>query len=282
MLGIIAEGGASRTVYSAGVLDALLNQGVVADYFIGVSASIAFGVSYCSLQEGRNRELISKYMWTPKYSGVRHMLDRNNKSFYNLDYVYGEVPQKLLPFDFDAFANFKGKCISVMTDLETGEACYPDTPRDDINFTYLRASCALPLLFPPIEINGRKYMDGGIADSLPFERAIADGCDKLIIISTRERGYRKKPEPAQKLIKMAYGKYTQFCEMMESRAERYNKDAEKLEQLRASGKAFVFYPKKELLIHRTENDPAKLMRLYDHGYRHAQWAAESLQKYLSK
>ena len=93
---------------------------------------------------------------------------------------------------------------------------------------------------------------------------------------------RKKPEPAQKLIKMAYGKYTQFCEMMESRAERYNKDAEKLEQLRASGKAFVFYPKKELLIHRTENDPAKLMRLYDHGYRHAQWAAESLQKYLSK
>ena len=125
-------------------------------------------------------------------------------------------------------------------------------------------------------------MDGGIADSLPFEKAIADGCDKLIIISTRERGYRKKPEPAQKLIKMAYGKYTQFCEMMESRAERYNKDAEKLEQLRASGKAFVFYPKKELLIHRTENDPAKLMRLYDHGYRHAQWAAESLQKYLSK
>lgn len=282
MLGIVAEGGASRTAYSAGVMDALLEQGVIADYFIGVSAGIAFGVSYCSLQKGRNLSLIKDYMCTPQYSGVRHLFNPNNRSFYNLDYVYGKVPQQLLPFDYKAFSEFKGKCVSTLTDLETGEALYPDTPRNDRDFTYLRASCALPLLFPPIEINGRKYMDGGIADSIPFERAMEEGCDKLIVILTRERGYIKKKEPAELAVLRAFRKYPAFCKKFASRAERYNQSMERLEELRREGKAFVFSPKKELLVERTENDAKKLERLYGYGFRHAMWAGGALKKYLEK
>lgn len=280
-IGIIAEGGASRTAYSAGVMDALIEQGVTADIFYGVSAGAAFGVSYCSGQKGRNRTLVTDYMPTPQYSGVRHLLRPDNRSFYNLDYVYGEVPDKLLPFDFEAFERFKGKCIAVLTDLETGEAVYPDVPRNDRKFMHLRASCALPLLFPPIEIDGRKYMDGGVADSIPYKHALESGCDKLIIILTRERGYRKQPEPTQELICRAYRQYTGFCEKIRTRADRYNSDSAEIEKLWKQGRVFVFYPKKEVLVGRTENDARKLLRLYDYGYRHGMWAKDSLEKYLS-
>lgn len=281
-IAIIAEGGASRTAYSAGVMDALCEMGVIADMFYGVSAGVAFGVSYCSGQVGRNRTLVTDYMPTPQYSGAKHLLNPSNKSFYNLDYVYGTVPNELLPFDYDAFAQFKGQCIAVLTDLETGKAVYPDIPRDDHRFMHLRASCALPLLFPPIEIDGRKYMDGGISDSIPFKHAIEQGCDKLIVIVTRERGYKKAPEPTQSLILKAYKEYPFFCAQFCTRAERYNRDSAELERLRQQGKAFVFYPKKEMLVGRTERDAGKLTRLYDYGYRHAYWAKDSLEKYLSK
>lgn len=281
MLGIIAEGGASRTVYSAGVLDALLEQNIIADYFSGVSAGIAFGVSYCSLQKGRNLRLASDFMARPEYSGIRHLLNPKNRSFYNLDYVYGKVPCELLPFDFEAFAGFRGKCVSVMTNLETGEPFYPDTPRNDRRFMHLRASCALPLLFPPIEIDGVKYMDGGISDSIPFKKALGEGCDKLIVILTRESGFVKQSETFEPLILRKFRDYPAFCEKVKSRAERYNESLKELEKLRRDGKALVFYPRKELLVERTENDPAKLTKLYEYGYRHGMWAEEKLRKYLS-
>lgn len=282
MLGIIAEGGASRTTYSAGVMDALLAQNIISDYFIGVSAGIAFGVSYCSRQQGRNLTLVTDYMGTPKYSGVRHLLNPKNRSFYNLDYVYGKVPGELLPFDFEQFAAYGGKCISVMTDLETGKPYYPDMPRNDRTFQHLRASCALPLLFPPIEIDGRLYMDGGISDSVPFEKAIEDGCDKIIVILTHEYGYMRESESVGGLISKVYRKYPEFCRQAETRAERYNEKMLRLMKLREEGKAFVFYPKKELLVNRTENDPDKLKRLYDYGFRHAMWAQKAFKKYLEK
>ena len=282
MLGLVVEGGASRTAYSCGVMEALMEQNIRADYFIGVSAGIAFGVSYCSGQKDRNRKLINDYYVTSKYSGVHHMLDPHNKSFFNLDYDFSDIPNKHLFFDYKAFADYPGKCISVLTDLETGKAVYPDMPRDDKDFKHLRASCALPLLFPPIEIGGRKYMDGGIADSIPFHQALDEGCDKVIVILTRQRGYVKADEKAQRLILHAFREYPEFCELIKTRAERYNKQLEELTKLRNEGKVFVFYPKKELLVSRTEKDIAKLNRLYDYGYRHGMWAEDRLKEYLER
>lgn len=277
---LIAVGGASRTAYSAGVMDALLEMGVTADMFYGVSAGAAFGISYCSGQAGRNRVIVSDYMPTPQYSGAKHLLRPSNRCFYNLDYVFGKVPDELEPFDYEAFARFKGECIAVMTDLKTGEAVYADMPRDDRKLMHLRATCALPLLFPPIEIDGRKYMDGGIADSIPFRHALAQGCDKLIVILTHEHGFKRTTEPAQQLILKAYRQYPRFCKKLRTYAERCNRDLDELERLRQQGKAFVFYPKKELLVGRTERDADKLLRLYDYGYRHALWAEDSLERYL--
>ena len=210
------------------------------------------------------------------------MLDPRNRSFFNLDYDFDTIPNELLYFDYDAFANFKGKCVSVITDLETGKACYPDMPRDDRKFNYLRASCALPLLFPPIEIDGRKYMDGGVADSIPFRQALEEGCDKVIVILTRQRGFVKADEKAQSLILRAFRDYPEFCELIRTRADRYNRQLEELTELRNEGKVFVFYPKKELLTSRTEKDIGKLTRLYDYGYRHGMWAKDRLRDYLER
>ena len=282
MLGIVAEGGASRTVYSAGVMDTLLKNGIKADYFLGVSAGIAFGASYCSMQPERNRKLIENYFCTPEYFGAKHLLNPSNRSYYNLDYVFGKVPNELLFFDFEAFRNNPARVIAGLTDLETGEPVYMDMDREDREFTALRASCALPLLFPPIEINGRRYMDGGVSDPVPFKKALEDGCDKLIVILTRERGFIKQDEPTKALLSAAFRRYPEFCRRLETRAEHYNESYAELEKLYEQGKVFVYYPKKELLVSRTENDKRKIMRLYDYGVKHAEWSLDSLKRYLAK
>lgn len=282
MTGLILEGGASRTVYSCGILDALLDEGIMTDYIIGVSAGAAFGVSYASKQKGRNFKLATKIMPTKKYMGAHHMLRPSNKSYYNLDYAFDEVPNSELPFDYEAFSAYKGKFEAVVTSVETGEAEYIEVPRDDKTWQALRATCALPVLFPEIDIDGVKYLDGGIADSIPYKRAMEVGCDKLIIILTRPKGYVKQTERATKLSAKAYEKHPRFAEALLTRAERYNKCMQEIEALKRSGKAFVFTPKTTFGVSRLENDGAKLKRLYDYGYKHAEWAMNDLRKYLGK
>lgn len=282
MLGLTLEGGGSRTIYSCGILDVLLEENIIADYLIGVSAGIAFGVSYCSGQIGRNLTLASEYMNRKEYSGIKHLINPKNKSYYNMDYVYDEIPNKELPMDWQAFEDFKGEIISTVTNIETGEAEYLSVPRDDRKCMTLRASCALPLLFPEIEINGKTYLDGGIADSIPYKQAIKAGCDKNIIILTRPRDYIKTDEPAMKLALRHYRKYPELCEAMLTRAKRYNETVAEIKQLQSEGKVFVFTPKTTYNVGRTEGDPEKLKKLYTHGYKHARWALDDLRKYLAK
>ncbi len=282
MLGLTLEGGASRTVYSCGIMDALLEENIIADHVIGVSAGAAFGVSYCSGQIGRNLRLATEFMGTKEYMGARHLIDPKNRSYYNLDYAYNVVPNIELPFDYEAYRNFKGKFYAVVTNVETGKAEYMEVPRDDTKWNLLRATCALPLLFPEIEINGKMYMDGGIADSIPYMQPINAGCDKNIVVLTRPKGYVKAQEPATKLAMKYYHKHKEFAHSLETRAERYNKCVSELMELKRQGKVFVFTPKTTFGVGRTEGDPAKLRLLYDYGYNHAKWAMDDLKKYLAK
>ena len=212
MTGLVLEGGASRTVYSCGILDALLEENIKADYVIGVSAGAAFGASYVSGQIGRNYRLAREIMPTKKYMGFHHLLRPSNKSYYNLDYAFDEVPNSVLPFDYDAYNDYKGRFVAVVTNVETGKAEYLDVPRDDRSWQLLRATCALPMLFPMIRINGVNYLDGGVSDSIPYKQAIAEGCDKLIIVLTRPKGYIKETDTAAKLSADFFKKYPDFAE----------------------------------------------------------------------
>lgn len=281
-LGITLEGGASRTMFSCGVTDALLEEGILPDYFIGVSAGIGQGISYLSGQYRRNLDVALEYMSDKRYMGMQYLLDKNKRTLYNVDFVFGEVPDKLVPFDFEAFQAFPGQVIAVVTNVHTGKAEYIDVPRDASCYPLLTASCALPIAFQPVPWNGHYYLDGGIADSIPFEQALLEGCDKNIVILTRERGYRKKQGSMARLSARLYKQYPQMAQSILTRAERYNACVARLEQMEAEGKVFVIAPKSTFGMKRTEKRAEPLRRLYEAGYQQMKEQREELADYLQK
>lgn len=281
-LGLVLEGGASRGYFSCGVLDGLLEEGIIADYVIGTSAGIANAVSYASGQIGRNLDIAKNYLHDKRYMGFTHMLRPKNRCYYNLKFAFEDVPNIHVPFDYDAFAAFKGDVVAAVTNVDTGEAEYLDMPRGDRTFSVLKASCALPLLFPVITINGKKYMDGGICVPIPVMQAVDSGCDKNIVILTRERGYKKAPEKALQWAAKAYKKYPEFSQSLMQRTDRYNKNLKLVQDLESQGKAFVIAPEKIDGIRRTETDPEKLEGIYQQGYALLKENLPSLHEYLEK
>lgn len=277
-LGITMEGGASRTIFSCGVTDAFLEENIMPDYFIGVSAGIAYGTSYLSKQKGRNLELATKYMGDKRYMGARHLF--KNRNFYNLEFVFGEIPNKLLPFDTDAFEAYPGKVVAGVTNIHTGEPEYIEVPRRDDNYNVIVASCALPILFQPVKIGNHYYLDGGLSDSIPYKQAIKEGCDKNIIILTRERGYVKKQERGGVISQKLYKKYPKIVEDLEKRPERYNACIAELMEREKAGEVFVIAPENTYGIGRTESNPDKLKQLYEEGYQQAKKQMPELKKYL--
>ncbi|MCI5494637.1 MAG: patatin family protein [Lachnospiraceae bacterium] len=279
-LGMTFEGGASRTVFSCGVADAFLEEDLMPDYFIGVSAGIAFGISYLSKQKGRNLRLAREYMPSKQYQGAKYLLDRKKKTFYNVEYVFGEVPNKLLPFDYDAFAAYPGKVVAVVTNIHTGEAEYLEVPRDSHDFEVVLASCSLPVLFQPVKIGHHYYLDGGIADSIPYRQAMKEGCDKNIVVLTRERGYVKRTDQSAKVSAWLYQRYPKIAQALRDRAENYNRSMEELAALEREGKVFVIAPDTTYGMSRTESDPVKLEQLYEEGYLKAKEQMVALKNYL--
>ena len=176
--GMVLEGGAVRTIYSTGVCDALLTRSLMTDYVIGVSAGIAYGVSYVSRQPRRNLDIMVNYINDKRYMGMGNLLRRDNRAYFGLEFVYSTIPNQLVPFDYDTFAAYPGEVEAVVTNLDTGAAEYFPLDRRDDKFKLLQATCALPFLFPVFHIQGRPCMDGGAADAIPYERAFAKGCDR--------------------------------------------------------------------------------------------------------
>ncbi len=192
--GIVLEGGAIRTIFSSGVCDALLTGGIMPDYVNGVSAGIAYGVSYVSRQIGRNLDIMVNYANDKRYMGTGNLLRRDNRAYFGLKFVYETIPNELIPFDFDAYNAFPGEVEAAVTNLDTGRAEYLPVGGADRSFTILQATCALPLLFPIFHIDGKPFLDGGASDAIPFERALEKGCDRVIVVLTRERDFRRQPE----------------------------------------------------------------------------------------
>ena len=264
--GMVLEGGAVRTIYSTGVCDALLTRSLMTDYVIGVSAGIAYGVSYVSRQPRRNLDIMVNYINDKRYMGMGNLLRRDNRAYFGLEFVYSTIPNQLVPFDYDTFAAYPGEVEAVVTNLDTGAAQYFPLNRRDDKFKLLQATCALPFLFPVFHIQGRPCMDGGAADAIPYERAFAKGCDRVIVVLTREREYVRRPEKLQPLIDLAYRKYPKFCDTMRRRADAYNEARQKLFRLEREGRALVFTPTSTEGFHRTERDVDKIKALWKDGW----------------
>ncbi|MEG0441412.1 MAG: patatin family protein [Oscillospiraceae bacterium] len=265
MTGLVLEGGAIRTIFSSGVCDGLLHMNLMADYVVGVSAGIAYGVSYVSRQEGRNLKILEKYVNDPRYMGVGNFFDLKNRCYFGLKFTYDTIPNKLVPFDYISYGKYKGDVEAVVTNLLSGQAEYRRVPAQN-NSDLLQATCALPFLFPIYDLDGQPYLDGGAADAIPYQRAFDRGCDKAVVILTRERSYRRKPEQLQPLLDRWYRKYPKFCDTMRRRADAYNESRERLFALEQEGKVLLLAPHKTEGFSRTEKDLHKIRALWKDGY----------------
>ncbi len=279
--GVVMEGGASRTIFSCGVTDVLTDEMIFPDYFIGVSAGLAYGVSYLTKQRGRNVEFTRKYMNDPRYMGWRYLFDPKKRCYYNLEFDFDEIPNKLVPFDYDALAAFPGPVLSVVTNVRTGKAEYLQVPPQEIYWETTIASCAIPVLFPPVKLGHKYYLDGGLSDPIPFKRARADGCDRILVILTRERGYKKTREKGTAMVDFIYQKYPAIVECMKRRTDSYNRTMQELFEEEKKGNLLVIAPRDTLGVGRTEGDWAKLEPLYREGVDMMREQMDELKDYLS-
>ena len=279
--GLVLEGGALRTIFSAGVCDGLLAGEIMTDYVVGVSAGIAYGVSYISRQRGRNLEVATRFAPDRRYMGIGNLLRRDNRSYFGLDFTFRRIPEELVPFDYETFAAYPGQIEAVVTNLNTGRADYLEVPRDaSESALVLQASCALPFMFPVFHIDGQPYLDGGIADGIPFERALEQGCDRIVAVLTKPRDYVRKPDGVLKLADRKYREWPNFCQAMRHRAERYNACRQRLFELERQGRAMVFAPETTYGVSRTERNVEKLRLLWGDGFRQAADRMEELRSFV--
>lgn len=279
MTGLVLEGGTFRPIFSCGVMDALLSENIMLPYCVGVSAGIADAVSYISRQPQRNLEIMQKYRNDKRYMGKSHL--RKEKSLFGLDFVFGEIPDKLVPFDWDSFLKYEGRLLVGVTNAETGQAEYKNGKDMDEKFTMLRATCALPMFFPAIELDGKKYYDGGLADPIPVQKALDDGCDKLIIILTQPKGFVKRHERYNKMgAHLLARKYPEIKKSILSRPERYNETVKYCEALAKEGKAMIIRPTHPL--DSFESDVRKLEMAYWHGYRMTKEKMSKIKRFIEK
>ena len=276
--GLVLEGGAMRGMFTAGVLDVFLAAGVKADEVVGVSAGALFGVNYLSGQAGRAVRYNKRFNGDKNYMGLRPLLKEGN--LFSTAYAYDLVPRKLDPFDDETFQNSGVPFFTVVTNVDTGEARYVRIKSVFDQMDVLRASGSMPFVSRPVEWQGRRYLDGGIADSIPFQWMAARDCDRLIVVLTREEGYRKTPMNGA-MLRLLGRKYPAIARRLAARHTDYNRALEELERRRAEGRAFVIRPSVKTPIRRIESDPEKLQQVYDLGVSDGQAALPALQAWLA-
>lgn len=265
MTGLVLEGGAFRGLFTAGVLDALLDIGADFKYVVGVSAGATNAYSYISKQKGRNLEIMEKFLDHKRYLGYGNLI--RCKSIMDLDFVFDEIPNKHCIFDYDTFYSYDGKMLVGAFNIETGKVEYFDKDSLDDKNMILRASCAIPLIFPFAKINGKLYADGGLKDSIPIKKSIVDGNKKNVIVLTRNEGYVKKQSKANKLTYKFYKKkYPKLADVLNNRYSQYNSQIKFCEELEKKGDAIIIRPTVKMDVSRFERDKNKLKEIYNNGY----------------
>ncbi len=276
-VGLVLEGGAMRGMYTAAVLDAFMQEGIAVDGIVGVSAGVLFGVNYLSGQQGRVIRYNKRFNGDKDYMGIRPLLREGN--IINTQYAYHDVPERLDVFDNEAYQKSGVPFYAVATNIETGKPEYLQITDVFKQMDTLRASASMPFVSRPVEIEGKKYLDGGISDSIPFGWLQKQGYDKLIVILTRDMEYRKKPMK-RALIRLYYRKYPALQKRLRQRHLVYNKSVERLKEWEEKGKVFVIRPTSPIGIKRIEGDPKKLQAVYDLGVRDAAFYLPGLRAYL--
>ncbi len=279
--GLILEGGAMRGLFTAGVMDVMMEAGLRFDSIVGVSAGAAFGCNYKSGQIGRVLRYNTTYCRDWRYCSFRSLIKTGD--LYGADFCYHELPEKLDLFDDEEFKADPAEFYCVCTDCVTGKAVYHKVLSAQYgDLEWIRASASMPLVSRVVNIDGQELLDGGIADSIPLKFMEEQGCEKNLVVLTQPRDYVKKKNSLMPLMKLALKKYPKVLETMSKRHEVYNETLEYIRQQEAEGSVFVISPEAKLEIGRTEKDPEKMRAVYALGRKAAEKKLKELKKFLEE
>ena len=277
--GLVLEGGAMRGIYTAGVLDVFMEKGLHFDGVMGVSAGALHGCSFVSNQKGRSIRYYKKYR-----------NDRHFMSFWSLlrtgeivgeKFCYHDIPERLDPFDYEAFAKSETEFYVTCTNLKTGRAEYIRITDMLGQIDAVRASASMPYVSKIVSYNGKKLLDGGCADSIPVKAFQKLGYEKNVVVLTREDGYEKKPQNAR-MAELRYRRYPRFAEALKNRHLVYNRTLEEIRGMEKAGEIFVIRPSEKLTISRMEKDLDEIQRVYEIGKKDAQKSVEQLVQWLGQ
>ena len=262
--GLVMEGGAMRGMFTCGVLDVFMEKGIEFDGAVGVSAGATFGCNIKSKQHGRALRYNKKYCTDKRYHSVSSLLRTGD--IYNAEFCYNELPYKLDKWDIETFKNNPMEFYCVVTDINTGGPVYHKCltgEKDDI--VWIQASASMPLVSRPVEIDGGKYLDGGISDSIPLKFMEEKGYDDILVIETQPVDYIKKKQGYMPLVRSMLRKYPNMIKCMEERYIMYNEEKRYIREKELAGKVHVIRPDAPLNVSPIEKNPDELQRVYEHG-----------------
>ena len=261
---LVLEGGGLRGVFTCGVLDCFMDRGIRFPFTIGVSAGACNGLSYMSGQRGRAKSSNIDLMEKHKYIGFKYLLTQGCIMDFKL--LFEDFPEKIIPYDYDAYFSNPDRFVMVTTNCLTGQAEYfEEKSSSERVMSIVKASSSLPFVTKISYVDGIPMLDGGIVDSIPVKYALEQGYENLVIILTRNKGYRKK-EAKMKAAKLFYRKYPYLQKALSQRNAVYNQTMDLIERLEAEGKAFVIRPVNPVEVGRMEKDTSRLATLYQEGY----------------
>ena len=277
--GLVLEGGAMRGIYTAGVLDVFLEHEIHFDGVIGVSAGALHGCSFVSEQKGRSLRYFKKYRNDKHFMSWWSFL--HTGEVVGKQFCYHDIPERLDPFDYEAFAKSDTDFYVTCTNVETGRAEYIKITDMLSQIDAMRASASMPYVSRIVDYKGMKLLDGGCADSIPVEAFFKMGYERLVVVLTREAGFAKKPENA-KMAEIRYHKYPEFVQALQNRHVVYNHSLEVLKEMERAGQAFVIQPDKKLDISRMENDIEVIQQVYDLGGKDARIRMKALKDWMKQ
>ena len=276
--GLVLEGGAMRGLWTAGVIDVMMEHGVQPDGLIGVSAGAAFGCNYKSRQIGRAIRYNTRFAKDPRYSGWKSLLKSGD--YFNANFGYHVVPYEYDIFDTETFDKDPLEFTVVCTDVETGEAVYHKMDHVDYDeLEWLRASASMPLASKVVEVQGHKLLDGGVSDSIPLEYYEQQGYDRNVVILTQPLGYQKEHNKLMPLMRLALRKYPRFLKALDERHLMYNQELEYVAEAERQGRCLVIRPDGPIPIGHLSHDPQQMRLVYDMGRKVGERYIDKIKEY---
>ena len=279
--GLVLEGGAMRGLWTAGVIDVMMEHDIRPDGLIGVSAGAAFGCNYKSRQIGRAIRYNTRFAKDPRYSGWKSLLKSGN--YFNAEFGYHVVPYEYDIFDIETFEKDPLEFTVVCTDVETGAAVYHQMDHVDYDeLEWLRASASMPLASKVVEVQGHKLLDGGVSDSIPLEYYEQQGYDRNVVILTQPLGYQKEHNKLMPLMRLALRKYPRFLKALDERHLMYNQELEYVAEAERQGRCLVIRPDGPIPIGHLSHDPQQMRLVYDMGRKVGERYIDRIKEFYNK